>query len=154
MTSSPAPNGNNQFRLVGEGVVSLVLTVTRTVLIRSMVMVDLAPPTCDRPDITQNPVIRQRVIRVNATLLRHRPHVILDRVRAALHAHGWTNDQGESAPDERKRASFWPNRFGGGVEAEAEKASVETFDCTTETGKSVGAASLPKQVVADRCRTM
>lgn len=36
-----------------------------------------------------------RVIRVNATLLQHRPHVILDRVRAALHAHGWTNDQEE-----------------------------------------------------------
>ncbi|MEU7141941.1 DUF559 domain-containing protein [Nocardia sp. NPDC046473] len=36
-----------------------------------------------------------RVIRVNATLLHHRPLTILDRVRAALHAHGWTNDQEE-----------------------------------------------------------
>ncbi|QBS40165.1 DUF559 domain-containing protein [Nocardia sp. CS682] len=36
-----------------------------------------------------------RVVRVNATLLHHRPHVILDRVRAALRDQGWTNDQGE-----------------------------------------------------------
>ncbi|QIS05013.1 DUF559 domain-containing protein [Nocardia brasiliensis] len=36
-----------------------------------------------------------RVIRVNATLLRLRPHVVLDRVCAALRAHGWTNDQEE-----------------------------------------------------------
>ncbi len=36
-----------------------------------------------------------RVVRVNATLLRHRPHVISDRVCAALRSHGWTNDQGE-----------------------------------------------------------
>ncbi|QIS04672.1 DUF559 domain-containing protein [Nocardia brasiliensis] len=33
-----------------------------------------------------------RVVRVNAALLRHRPHVVLDRVRAALGAHGWTAD--------------------------------------------------------------
>ncbi|WP_069166302.1 DUF559 domain-containing protein [Nocardia altamirensis] len=36
-----------------------------------------------------------RIIRVNATLLRHRPHVILDRVRTALSAQGWTADQWE-----------------------------------------------------------
>ncbi|WP_405163500.1 DUF559 domain-containing protein [Nocardia sp. NBC_01499] len=36
-----------------------------------------------------------RVIRVNATLLHHRPHTILDRVRTALHSQGWTIDHGE-----------------------------------------------------------
>ncbi|MFD6156147.1 endonuclease domain-containing protein [Nocardia sp. NPDC060256] len=52
-----------------------------------------------------------RVIRVNATLLHHRPHVILDRVRAALHAHGWTNDQEELvlASAERPTTPFPPD---------------------------------------------
>ncbi|MFI9404398.1 endonuclease domain-containing protein [Nocardia sp. NPDC052316] len=36
-----------------------------------------------------------RVVRVNATLLHHRPHIVLDRVRTALHHQGWTNDQEE-----------------------------------------------------------
>lgn len=45
-----------------------------------------------------------RVIRVNATLLHHRPHVILERVRTALHAHGWTDDQRELVLVNRERA--------------------------------------------------
>ncbi|MFE9575642.1 DUF559 domain-containing protein [Nocardia sp. NPDC006044] len=46
-----------------------------------------------------------RVVRVNATLLHHRPHVILDRVRAALRAHGWTDDHEELVSVKRERAT-------------------------------------------------
>ncbi|MFI6168581.1 DUF559 domain-containing protein [Nocardia sp. NPDC051052] len=55
-------------------------------------------PTQRTKDIDRIAVLESlgwRVIRVNATLLHHRPHVILDRVRSALHAHGWTNDHEE-----------------------------------------------------------
>ncbi|MFG1795171.1 DUF559 domain-containing protein [Nocardia sp. NPDC049149] len=54
-------------------------------------------PTQRTKDIDRIAVLESlgwRVIRVNATLLRHRPHIILDRVRVALHAQGWTDDQG------------------------------------------------------------
>ncbi|KAA8884981.1 DUF559 domain-containing protein [Nocardia colli] len=44
-----------------------------------------------------------RVIRVNATLLHHRPHVILDRVRTALRAHGWTDDHKELVSVNREK---------------------------------------------------
>ncbi|WP_338762258.1 DUF559 domain-containing protein [Nocardia vulneris] len=53
---------------------------------------DPAQRTKDIDRIATLESVGWRVVRVNATLLRQRPHVVLDRVRAALVTQGWTSD--------------------------------------------------------------
>ncbi|WP_245745697.1 endonuclease domain-containing protein [Nocardia altamirensis] len=88
-----------------------------------------------------------RVIRVNATLLHRRPHVVLDRVRAALHANGWTNDhevlvqatvESRPAPVPSHPGQLSENRHRGGATSRYRNSHCPNSGVGTVSGQGRG----------------